>query len=211
MNSMANEEIKLNNLKIKLSKRYGLKRIPRNFEVNFKEMDKTMSIKPVRTMSGVAPIAIMSKPIRCRHGACLMCPDYVKEGVAMSYTGKEPASMRAIRNDYSAYLQVMNRLEQYHALRKEVEKIELIIMGGTFPSFGINYQNEFIKFFELSGDFSNKERVERIKKKLLDFKKETTLEKEQLRNENAKIKNVTMAVETKPDWCFENEINNMLN
>jgi len=237
MNSMANEEIKLNNLKIKLSKRYGLKRIPRNFEVNFKEMDKTMSIKPVRTMSGVAPIAIMSKPIRCRHGACLMCPDYVKEGVAMSYTGKEPASMRAIRNDYSAYLQVMNRLEQYHALRKEVEKIELIIIGGTFPSFDVNYQNEFIKealqamndfsemfynknkfnrkkfmkFFELLGDFSNKERVERIKKELLEHKKETTLEKEQLRNENAKIKNVTMAVETKPDWCFENEINNMLN
>ena len=237
MNSMANEEIKLNNLKIKLSKRYGLKRIPRNFEVNFKEMDKTMNIKPVRTMSGVAPIAIMSKPIRCRHGACLMCPDYVKEGVAMSYTGKEPASMRAIRNDYSAYLQVMNRLEQYHALRKEVEKIELIIIGGTFPSFDVNYQNEFIKealqamndfsemfynknkfnrkkfmkFFELLGDFSNKERVERIKKELLEHKKETTLEKEQLRNENAKIKNVTMAVETKPDWCFENEINNMLN
>src|SRR3989344_1902341 len=218
MNSMANEEIKLNNLKIKLSKRYGLKRIPRNFEVNFKEMDKTMSIKPVRTMSGVAPIAIMSKPIRCRHGACLMCPDYVKEGVAMSYTGKEPASMRAIRNDYSAYLQVMNRLEQYHALRKEVEKIELIIIGGTFPSFDVNYQNEFIKealqamndfsemfynknkfnrkkfmkFFELLGDFSNKERVERIKKELLEHKKETTLEKEQLRNENAKIKNDTL-------------------
>ena len=229
------DNIKLNNLKIKLSKKYGLKSIPRNFEVNFEEIDSNLSIKPIRTMSGVAPVAIMSKPIRCKHGACIMCPDYIKEGVAMSYTGKEPASMRAIRNEYSAYLQVMNRLEQYYALRKKVDKIELIIMGGTFPSFDVEYQNEFIKealqamndfsglfleggfdrekfmkFFELPGDFKNNERVERIKKKLLEYKKESTLEKEQERNEVSKIRNVTMVVETKPDWCFENEINNML-
>ena len=181
------DNIKLNNLKIKLSKKYGLKSIPRNFEVNFEEIDNNLSIKPIRTMSGVAPVAIMSKPIRCKHGACIMCPDYIKEGVAMSYTGKEPASMRAIRNEYNAYLQVMNRLEQYYALRKKVDKIELIIMGGTFPSFDVEYQNEFIKealqamndfselflegefdrekfmkFFELPGDFKNNERVERI-------------------------------------------------
>ena len=229
------DNIKLNNLKIKLSKKYGLKSIPRNFEVNFEEIDNNLSIKPIRTMSGVAPVAIMSKPIRCKHGACIMCPDYIKEGVAMSYTGKEPASMRAIRNEYNAYLQVMNRLEQYYALRKKVDKIELIIMGGTFPSFDVEYQNEFIKealqamndfselflegefdrekfmkFFELPGDFKNNERVERIKKKLLEYKKESTLEKEQGRNEVSKIRNVTMVVETKPDWCFENEINNML-
>ncbi len=229
------DEIRLNNLKIRLSKQYKLNKIPRNFEVDFKEIKGNLSIKPVRTMSGVAPVAIMSKPIRCRHGSCIMCPDYIKEGVAMSYTGKEPASMRAIRNEYSAYLQVMNRLEQYYALRKKVDKIELIIMGGTFPSFDVSYQNEFIKealqamndfselfyeedfdrkkflkFFELPGDFTNKDRVDRIKKKLLDYKKETTLEKEQLRNENSRIRNVTMVVESKPDWCFENEINNML-
>ncbi len=229
------DNIKLNNLKIRLSKKYGLKTIPRNFEVNFEEIGNNMSIKPVRTMSGVAPVAIMSKPIRCKHGACIMCPDFIKEGVAMSYTGKEPASMRAIRNDYSAYLQVMNRLEQYYALRKKVDKIELIIMGGTFPSFDVEYQNgfvkealqamndfselfcekefdreKFMKFFELPGDFKNKERVDRIKRKLLNYKKETTLEKEQLRNETSKIRNVTMVVETKPDWCFENEINIML-
>ena len=229
------DNIKLNNLKIKLSKKYGLKSIPRNFEVNFEEIDNNLSIKPIRTMSGVAPVAIMSKPIRCKHGACIMCPDYIKEGVAMSYTGKEPASMRAIRNEYNAYLQVMNRLEQYYALRKKVDKIELIIMGGTFPSFDVEYQNEFIKealqamndfsglfleggfdrekfmkFFELPGDFKNNERVERIKKKLLEYKKESTLEKEQERNEKARIRCLVIVVETKPDWCFENEINIML-
>src|SRR3989344_2485390 len=149
------DNIKLNNLKIKLSKKYGLKSIPRNFEVNFEEIDNNLSIKPIRTMSGVAPVAIMSKPIRCKHGACIMCPDYIKEGVAMSYTGKEPASMRAIRNEYNAYLQVMNRLEQYYALRKKVDKIELIIMGGTFPSFDVEYQNEFIKeALQAMNDFS---------------------------------------------------------
>jgi len=234
---------KFNRLKIKLSKKYGLKKIPRNFEVtpyisreNFKKFKDTIETKPMRTISGVAPIAIMSKPIRCRHGACIMCPDFIKEGVAMSYTGKEPASMRAIRNKYSAYLQVMNRLEQYYALKKEVEKIELIVMGGTFPSFDKEYQNEFIMealqaindfaemfyknnkfdyksfmdFFELPGEFKNTERVKRIQTKLLENKKITTLEKEQLRNETSKIRNVTMVVETKPDWCFESEIDTML-
>src|SRR3989338_3960010 len=220
--SLFMDNIKLNNLKIKLSKKYGLKSIPRNFEVNFEEIDNNLSIKPIRTMSGVAPVAIMSKPIRCKHGACIMCPDYIKEGVAMSYTGKEPASMRAIRNEYNAYLQVMNRLEQYYALRKKVDKIELIIMGGTFPSFDVEYQNEFIKealqamndfselflegefdrekfmkFFELPGDFKNNERVERIKKKLLEYKKESTLEKEQERNEKARIRCLVIVVETK--------------
>src|SRR3989338_9772439 len=205
---------KFNRLKIKLSKQYGLKKIPRNFEFtsslskeNFDEFKDTVGTKPIRTISGVAPIAIMSKPIRCKHGACIMCPDFIKEGVAMSYTGKEPASMRAIRNFYSAYLQVMNRLEQYYALKKEIEKVELIIMGGTFPSFDIDYQNEFItealqamndfsemfyenkfnyekffSFFELPGDFKDAERVKRVQDKLLENKELTTLEKEQLRN-----------------------------
>ncbi|MBI4158848.1 tRNA uridine(34) 5-carboxymethylaminomethyl modification radical SAM/GNAT enzyme Elp3 [Candidatus Woesearchaeota archaeon] len=233
---------KFNRLKIKLSKKHGLKKIPRNFEVSswlskekFDEFKGNLGTKPIRTISGVAPVAIMSKPIRCKHGACIMCPDFIKEGVAMSYTGKEPASMRAIRNDYSAYLQVMNRLEQYYALRKEVEKIELIIMGGTFPSFDVSYQNEFIKealqamndfsemfyetkfnyekfmkFFELPGEFKDAERVKRIQTKLIGQKKETSLENEQRMNEKVRIRNVTMVVETKPDWCFENEIGTML-
>lgn len=233
---------KFNRLKIKLSKQYGLKKIPRNFEFtstiskeDFDEFKDTIGTKPVRTISGVAPIAIMSKPIRCKHGACIMCPDFIKEGVAMSYTGKEPASMRAIRNSYSAYLQVMNRLEQYYALKKEIEKVELIIMGGTFPSFDVSYQNEFImealqamndfsemfysnefnyekfmNFFELPGEFKDVERVKRVQEKLLSFKKKTALEKEQLRNESSRIRNVTMVVETKPDWCFEKEIDIML-
>ncbi|MBI2107167.1 tRNA uridine(34) 5-carboxymethylaminomethyl modification radical SAM/GNAT enzyme Elp3 [Candidatus Woesearchaeota archaeon] len=231
-----------NRLKIKLSKQYGLKKIPRNFEFtsaiskeNFDEFKDTVGTKPIRTISGVAPIAIMSKPIRCKHGACIMCPDFIKEGVAMSYTGKEPASMRGIRNFYSAYLQVMNRLEQYYALKKEIEKVELIIMGGTFPSFDVDYQNEFImealqamndfsemfyetnfnyekffSFFELPGEFKDAERVKRVQNRLLENKKITTLEKEQLRNEISKIRNVTLVVETKPDWCFEKEINTML-
>jgi elongator complex protein 3 len=229
-------------LKRDLSVKYKLKSIPTNIQVllnadekDIPEIKSKLITKPTRTISGVAPIAIMSKPFPCPHalnsvGPCTMCPGGPKSSfgdVPQSYTGKEPATMRGIRNQYDSYLQVFNRLEQYVILGHNFEKVELIIMGGTFPSYPIEYQDEFIKFaFKAMNDFSrmfysNEEfdylkfkeffelpvetlgdeaRTERIQRKLFELKGECELLKEQTNNESSKVKCVALCIETRPDY-----------
>ncbi len=198
-------------LKIKLCRKYKLKKIPTDIEImlnadknDLLKIKKYLLTKPTRTISGVAVIAIMTKPIICPHvkkgfGPCIMCPGGPKSNfgdVPQSYTGKEPATRRAIRNKFDPYLQVMNRLEQYVVTGHVPDKIELIIMGGTFPSFPKRYQEDFVKyafkamndfsllffknnevniigfkqFFELPGDVEDKKREQSIHKKLLFLK-----------------------------------------
>jgi len=233
-------------LKRDLSLKHKLKKIPTNINIllhcSAKELEilrRKLLTKPTRTISGVAPIAIMSKPFPCPHGKCLMCPGGVGSAfgdVPQSYTGREPATMRGIRNNYDAYLQVFNRLEQYVLLGHNFEKVELIVMGGTFPSFPKRYQEEFVwgafkamnefsklffrgerfnflrfkEFFELPvenlGDLA---RTKRIQKKLLKLKgrfKSGELVKEQKKNEKARVKGVALCIETRPDYCGLEEI-----
>jgi elongator complex protein 3 len=235
---------KITQLKRDLSLKYGLKDIPTNINILFSstkedylELRQKLITKPIRTISGVSPIAIMTKPYPCPHelsgkGPCTMCPGGPKSvfgSVPQSYTGKEPASMRAIRNNYDPYLQVFNRLEQYVLLGHNYDKIELILMGGTFPSFPREYQEEFVtyafkamndfselflqeddlnyekfkQFFELSVAVGNSERTLRIQKKILELKSNSTLEDEQKRNETAKIRCVALCIETRPDYGFK--------
>src|SRR3989344_2792249 len=141
-------------LKILLTKKHGLTKIPSDIEVflNIPEaaagqLRQLLRIKPVRTISGIASVSIMTKPYGCPHGRCTFCPGGPKSAfgdVPQSYTGREPATMRAIRNSFDPYLQVFSRLEQYAVLGQAFDKIELIIQGGTFPSMDISYQDEFV-------------------------------------------------------------------
>jgi len=151
--------------KVVLCRKYRLKKIPTDIEILLNVSDdeiqffrKYLITKPVRTRSGVAVIAIMTAPFKCPHGKCTYCPGGPNSffgDVPQSYTGHEPATMRGIRNNYDAYLQVMNRLEQYVAIGQNPDKVELIIMGGTFPSFKKEYQEEFVEgAFQAMNDFS---------------------------------------------------------
>ena len=126
--------------RINISKERTLKKLPKNIELNLISDDFELKTKPMRTQSGVAPVAIMTEPRECLHGTCTFCPGGVNSyfgSVPKSYTGNEPASMRAIRNKFDAYLQVFNRLEHYVLLGQIPEKVELIIMGGTFLSYPV--------------------------------------------------------------------------
>ncbi len=228
-----------NKIKSRLSKKLNLKKIPSNAEIFLNTNIKSIITKPTRTISGVAPLAIMTKPINCPSKAkCIYCPGGINSvfgSTPKSYTGHEPASRRALRNNYDPYLQVFNRLEQYSILNHPLDKIELIIMGGTFPSFNINYQDYFVKyalkamndfsdmfyknnlsmkkfkkFFYLPGNINDSLRAEKIKSSLLKIKGFTNLKKEQLRNENSKIRCVALCIETRPDFCNVNHINQML-
>ena len=237
-------------LKRDLCSKYKIGRIPTNIEVllaggkgDLELLKKKLLTKPMRTGSGVAPVALMTKPFKCPHGKCIMCPGGVGSvfgDVPQSYTGREPATMRGIRNNYDAYLQVFNRLEQYVILGHNCEKVELILMGGTFPSFPVRYQKEFVwgafkamndfgkmfyvkgefnfikfkEFFELPvADLGDKARIKRVQKKLLKMKgrfKEGKLEKEQRRNEKAKIRGIALCIETRPDYGKLEHGNQML-
>ncbi len=191
---------------------------------------KFFVMKPMRTNSGVTPIAVMSKPSNCPHGTCIMCPGGLGSyfgDVPQSYTGAEPSTMRSMRNFYDPYLTVFNRLEQFFLLNQSTEKVELIIQGGTFPAFPEEYQNEFImyclkamndfnfdfeafkEFFEFPSDI-HPERTKRVQAKILALKGKSTLAEEQQRNESANVRCVGLTIETKPDWSKEEHANIML-
>lgn len=231
-------------LKRELCKKYKVGNIPTDIQIllhaNPADIGRLgLVTKPVRTISGVAVVAVMSKPNKCPHGKCIMCPGGVDSAfgdVPQSYTGKEPATMRAIRNRYDSYSQVFNRLEHYIVMGHVPEKVELIVMGGTFPSFNKKYQEDFIiycfkamndfsmlffkggrfdfarfkKFFELPGDIYDKERGKRIAARLGKIKGKSSLEKEHLRNEKSKIKCVGLTIETRADYGRLKEGNEML-
>jgi len=234
----------LNTLKMKLCEKHKLKNIPTDIQillnVDKKKLNKfnlkLLQTKPTRSISGVAVCAVMSFPYKCPHGECRMCPSNTSKGIPQSYTGKEPASMRAIRNKFDSYLQVFNRLEQYVVMGHNFDKIEVIIMGGTFPSFPKKYQENFVmnafkamndfgklffvnnefnvskfkKFFELPGEVGSEKRVKSIHKKILKLKGKSTLEKEQRMNEKSMVRCVGMTQETRPDYGMLKHANEML-
>ncbi len=229
--------------KIKLCKKYNLQKIPTDIQLLLHATPEQFAqlqlvTKPMRTQSGVAPIALMTAPHHCPHGKCTFCPGGINSpfgDVPQSYTGHEPSTMRGIRNNYDSYLMTMNRLEQYTILGHCPQKAEVIIMGGTFPAMPKEYQEEFVintfkalndfskfyqkdlfdisafkTFFELPGEKGNTERVANIKKKLLTLKTTTTLLAEQEKNEQAHVRCVGLTIETKPDWGFAEHGNTML-
>src|SRR3990167_2937268 len=239
----------LNNIKQDIAKKYKLSKTPTNIEIlvslpkeKIADFKKILLSKPTRTISGVSPVAIMTAPSKCPHGKCTFCPGGLNSpwgDVPQSYTGHEPATMRGIRNNYDSYLQVFNRLQQYVLMGHSFDKIEIIIMGGTFTAEPKVYQEEFVyglfkamndfsdlffdgqgefdfpkfkEFFQLPGDMYDKEREHNIQSKLLELKQKTktTLEEEQVRNEISHIRCVALCIETKPDWGFLEHCNEML-
>ncbi|RLE85315.1 MAG: tRNA uridine(34) 5-carboxymethylaminomethyl modification radical SAM/GNAT enzyme Elp3, partial [Thermoprotei archaeon] len=151
--------------------------------------------KPVRMISGVTVVAVMSKPFPCPHGRCMYCPGGVDIGTPQSYLEDSPAVMRALQYNFDPYDQVRGRLLQYVAMGHKPSKIELIVMGGTFPAMPRDYQEWFIA--------NALEAMNRFPRKKL---KEPTLEKAQFKNEKAGIRCIGLTLETRPDWSKEKHV-----
>lgn len=158
--SRRGENVDLNALKSSACRKYGLSRAPKLVEMIAalpeSERDSLLPrlrAKPVRTASGIAVVAVMSKPHRCPHIAttgniCVYCPggpDSDFEYSTQSYTGYEPTSMRAIRARYNPYVQARSRIDQLKRLGHSVDKVEFILMGGTFMSLPSEYRDYFIR------------------------------------------------------------------
>ena len=156
--------------------------------------------KPVRMLSGVTIVSIMTAPHRCPHGKCIFCPGGVEYNTPQSYYGKEPTLMRAIENNYDPFYQVQSRLRQYELNGHTPSKVELIIMGGTFLATPLDYQEWFVtQALEGMNRYPNPTKPGFV-----------YLEDAQVRNETATVRCVGMTVETKPDWGKEREAKQML-
>ncbi|MDR2699119.1 MAG: tRNA uridine(34) 5-carboxymethylaminomethyl modification radical SAM/GNAT enzyme Elp3 [Candidatus Methanoplasma sp.] len=146
--------------------------------------------KPMRTMSGVAVVAVMTSPHPCPHGKCAYCPGGVENGSPQSYTGKEPAARRAERNGFDPYLQVRDRIDQLTAIGHRTDKIDLIVMGGTFTSRERVYQEWFVR-------------------RCLDAMNETDssdLAGAQRMNETSEHRCIGLTVETRPDVFGDEQV-----
>jgi len=167
-----------------------------------KQLTPLLKSKPVRTASGIAVVAVMSKPHRCPHIAmtgniCVYCPggpDSDFEYSTQSYTGYEPTSMRAIRARYDPYEQTRQRVDQLKKLGHDVDKIEFIIMGGTFMSLPEDYRDFFVRNLHdaLSGHVS------------------ASVHEAVKYSEQSKTKCIGMTIETRPDYCLKPHIGQML-
>lgn len=148
--------------------------------------------KPVRTISGVTPLTVVLKPRKCDHGTCIYCPG--GETVPQSYTDKSPAIMRALGLAFDPYEQVKNRLFVLNKMGHPTDKIELIVLGGTFLQYPSDYQYEFVK--RCFDAFNGKDA-----KDLAEAKKW---------NETAEHRCVAMCIENRPDNCSDEDIERML-
>jgi elongator complex protein 3 len=148
--------------------------------------------KLARTISGVTPVAVMTRPLPCP-GQCIYCPTY--RDTPQSYTPESPAVLRARECDYDAREQIALRLKALSEMGHPTDKIELIVMGGTFLAQSPDYQYQFIKdcFDGLNGG-----------------EKSATLEAAQRLNETARHRCTGLCIETRPDHCGPEEIERML-
>lgn len=191
----------INRIKIEVCRRYRSPTVPPNSEILQRvtghwlvRLRPLLTEKQVRSASGVTTVAVMPKPYACPHGKCTYCPGGPEVGVPRAYTGKEPAVMRALENDYDPYLQVQSRIAQLRAMGHSVDKVELILVGGTFPFLPRSYQEDFVKrcLDALNGTES------------------ASLQEAKIQAESSAVKNVGITVETRPDWSRKGHVDHML-
>ncbi|MFH1895557.1 MAG: tRNA uridine(34) 5-carboxymethylaminomethyl modification radical SAM/GNAT enzyme Elp3 [archaeon] len=193
----------LDKIKLKTARKHFLEVFPSNPDIicfaSAKERQNKklhlLSIKPIRSLSGIVSVAIMPKPLPCP-GKCIYCPSSLLPDVITpkSYTGREPTTMRAISNDFDAVKQIQNRISQLQLTGHSTEKIELIVMGGTFLSAPLSYQKKFM--LDCFNAVNN----------TTSFSLEKAIDKAQ----HSKNRLIGITFETRPDFCGKKEINNLL-
>ncbi len=160
--------------------------------------------KPVRTLSGVVPVTLLTKTYPCP-GKCIFCPNDPK--MPKSYLSAEPGAQRAALNNFDPYNQVTTRLMTYHANAHSTDKIELIVLGGTWSSYPKHYKIWFIKrCFDALNDF-RPGKTKRVKEPEISGESDwPQLYKAQKKNERAGSRCVGLSLETRPDFLNEAEL-----
>ena len=191
----------LQRTKSELVRQHGLRGIPPDSEIlaaipvdRRGEFQDLLRVKPTRSASGVAVVAVMTPPHACPHGTCIYCPGGPRVGTPQSYTGSEPAARRAAAHRFDPFEQTVARLEQLRRTGHATDKIDLIVLGGTFTSLDSSFAEDFVKrcFDALNGSISK------------------GLEEAHLRNETAAARCIGLTVETKPDRFLGPEVEDAL-
>lgn len=148
---------------------------------------RRLRVKPTRTISGVAPVTVLTEPFPCP-GECVFCP--AVERMPKSYLPDEPGAMRAAAHEFDPYAQTASRVAVMADLGHQVDKVELLILGGTWSCYPQPYQEWFVR-------------------RCLDALNGTEaslLEEAQRTNESASHRNVGLVVETRPDRITVEEV-----
>jgi elongator complex protein 3 len=198
-------------IKRRMTREWGRAAVPKNSEIfaaalahERSALRPLLQVKPTRTLSGVAPVAVMTSPHPCPHGKCLPCPGGPDHPFRspQSYTGEEPAALRGRQHAFDPLLQVQARLRQFAELGHHTDKVELIVMGGTITARDPAYQEWFMKgcirAMNEAGGGGSGEQGER------------TFEELARAHESAPVRCVAVTFETRPDYCGQGEIDRML-
>ncbi|HHV05299.1 MAG TPA: tRNA uridine(34) 5-carboxymethylaminomethyl modification radical SAM/GNAT enzyme Elp3 [Anaerolineaceae bacterium] len=150
-------------------------------------------MKPIRTLSGVTTLTVLTKPHPCP-GECVFCPTI--EGMPQSYLPDEPGARRGLENEFDPYRQVASRLKALHDVGHPTEKIELLILGGSWSAYPKDYREWFLRrcFEAMNGENP------------LDDQGDVSLYDVQARNVNAEKRNVGLVIETRPDLINAEEL-----
>ncbi|MCF2139370.1 MAG: tRNA uridine(34) 5-carboxymethylaminomethyl modification radical SAM/GNAT enzyme Elp3 [Candidatus Lokiarchaeota archaeon] len=204
-------------VKCKIGKKYGFPSVIRNSQIlDHASEDEQIKLRHIlrrrltRTLSGVSIVAVMTAPnpagAHSCPGECIFCPgsdSQPNQKVAQSYTGREPAAMRSAMYHYDSYLQTLHRLIDLQQIGHQVDKIELIIMGGTFLYAPIEYQDDFMHgCFDAILNFR--------KPNYNDHKRTSNLSTAKRLLETAETRLIGITFETRPDYCFEEHIDRLL-
>jgi elongator complex protein 3 len=161
-----------------------------------RELFRRLQLKPVRTASGVAPVTVLTEPAGCP-GRCLFCPD--ADGMPKSYLPNEPGARRAAQCHFDPYLQVRTRLATFDAMGHTAEKVELLILGGTWSAYSRKYREWFVRRC-LDGMNTGPDGADPAS---------ANLGEAQARNETAGHRNVGLVIETRPDWVTPAELRHL--
>jgi elongator complex protein 3 len=151
------------------------------------QLVRRLRVKPTRTISGVAPVTVLTEPFPCP-GECIFCPDV--DGMPKSYLPDEPGAMRAAAHNFDPHSQTASRVDAMARLGHTVDKVELLILGGTWSCYPEPYQEWFVR---------------RCLDALNEQESQSLAEAQQL-NESAAHRNVGLVVETRPDLITPDEI-----
>ena len=165
------------------------------------KFEELLKKRAVRTLSGVSVITVLTKPFPCP-GTCIYCPG--EPGMPKSYLSNEPAAQRAKRNLFDPIRQMSMRIQALINNGHQVDKLEVLVLGGTWSAYEDKYQKSFVRDLFYAANTFALAKSEKAKQK--KKRQKYPLAKEQKINENAKYKIIGLTLETRPDFINEKEI-----
>ncbi len=153
-------------------------------------------MKPMRTQSGVAPVTVLTAPAGCP-GECIFCPDDAR--MPKSYIYDEPGCQRAERDGFDPYAQTLGRIRAFESIGHTADKVELLILGGTWSAYSRDYREWFVRrCLDAMNAANNPSYVDA-----------DSVEAAQVANVHSSNRNVGLVIETRPDWVTPDEIRHL--